>query len=242
MAIHLRTVLTWVAVTMLASSAALCADEAKDEKPADSSESKPARFRPPSRGAPESRIGGGVRGGDEVMLIALVPRQIALTVSPQPRLYWYMDRAAEAQLQLSITRLDNYETIYEVDVAAGAPGIASHPLPGDFKLEPSVQYEWTLTLLANKANPSQNPVTGGWLTLVDEGEAFKAAVKDKPPMEKVASYAERGIWYDALRVLEEAIAAAPDDAELRSLRQSLFTDENVGLGEVAAGLAKAAGE
>jgi hypothetical protein len=235
----MRIVRMWAMAATLVLAGAAVADEAKSDKPAEGGESKPARFRPPSRGAPESRIGGGVRAGaGDVVFVAMVPRQIALTVSARPTLQWYLGGDVAAPLQLSVTRLDNYETIYEVELPdAGKAGIGSHQLDEAARLEPKVQYEWTITLVTNEDNPSLNPVSGGWLQLVEESDDLKAAVKDKSPADKVLAYAERGVWYDAIRVLNEAIAAQPDQEALVALRQALLNDENVGLKDVAEGLA-----
>ena len=50
--------------------------------------------------------------------------------------------------------------------------------------------------------------------------------------QRVAIYAEAGLWYDAVEAISEEINAVPNDIALRKQRASLL--EQVGLPEIAA--------
>src|SRR5262249_9720599 len=51
-------------------------------------------YKPPLRGAPGGRVGGGTRGSGSVrdvfILSALAPDHMGLTVAEQPSLYWFI--------------------------------------------------------------------------------------------------------------------------------------------------------
>jgi len=58
-------------------------------------------YRPPLRGAPGGRVGGGTRGiGDEfITLLVLAPNHVGLTVQGQPTLYWYLSKPTNLRLK-----------------------------------------------------------------------------------------------------------------------------------------------
>src|SRR3712207_1026765 len=65
-----------------------------DEKQTNATPVATPVYKPPVRGAPEGRVGGGTRGGDQTfMLSVLAPRHTGWTVQEQPVLYWYLTKA-----------------------------------------------------------------------------------------------------------------------------------------------------
>jgi hypothetical protein len=72
----------------------------------------PMIFHPPggvSGGVLPIRVGGGSRGGadDGLSVQVLVPEQIALTTQAQPSLYWYQNKAAKTQCEVTLTEPKN---------------------------------------------------------------------------------------------------------------------------------------
>src|SRR5262245_24307949 len=62
-------------------------------------------YKPPLRGAPSGRVGGGTRSGaarDMFVLSALVPEDTGLTVSEQPVLYWFISTATTLPVEIAI--------------------------------------------------------------------------------------------------------------------------------------------
>src|SRR5262249_61528452 len=61
-------------------------------------------YKPPLRGAPAGRIGGGTRGsGREVfVLTVLAPDHNALTVSEQPSLFWFISSATALPIEVTL--------------------------------------------------------------------------------------------------------------------------------------------
>src|ERR1019366_9474295 len=72
----------------------------------------PIIFHPPggvSGGILPIRIGGGSRGSanDGLSVQVLVPDQVALTTQAQPSLYWYQNKAAKTQCEVTLTEPKN---------------------------------------------------------------------------------------------------------------------------------------
>src|SRR5262245_26699165 len=78
-------------------------------------------YKPPMRGAPGGRIGGGTRGsGREVfVLTVLAPDHSALTVSEQPSLFWFISSATA--LPIEVTLMDPRATKPVLEARLAAP-------------------------------------------------------------------------------------------------------------------------
>ena len=67
----------------------------------------PAVYKPPARGKPRTRVGGGVRGGENApSLQVLVPEHIGQTLSDQPSLFWYVDGPPPENTVVVFTLID----------------------------------------------------------------------------------------------------------------------------------------
>ena len=63
-------------------------------------------YKPPLRGAPGGRVGGGTRSGsarDMFVLSALVPDDSGQTISEQPSLYWFISSVTTLPVEVAIT-------------------------------------------------------------------------------------------------------------------------------------------
>src|SRR5262245_23830434 len=82
-------------------------------------------YKPPLRGAPAGRIGGGTRGsGREVfVLTVLAPDHNALTVSEQPSLFWFISSATA--LPIEVTLMDPRTTQPVLEARLTAPAAPS---------------------------------------------------------------------------------------------------------------------
>src|SRR5437899_2800630 len=61
-------------------------------------------YKPPLRGAPGGRVGGGTRGAPDrsVVLSVLTPDHSGLTTQEQPSLYWYLSQPTTYPIELTI--------------------------------------------------------------------------------------------------------------------------------------------
>ena len=177
-------------------------------------------------------------------IIALAPKHVGQTASEAPSLYWYLPEIPEGG-------------VFEFWIGAEGPGavpdgssgtgemrsawvekdLPAPSRPGlqrirlsDYgvRLEAGVDYSWTVSFgLVVHAS--------GWIERVELPAALAGRLAEAKPGQAPASYAEAGLWYDALSSLQELITAHPNDEGLMAARWELLGQ--AGLGEVAAALA-----
>jgi Domain of Unknown Function (DUF928) len=191
-------------------------------------------YRPPTRGAPGGRVGGGTRSeGDRSLTIAvLAPDHPGLTLEEQPTLCWFLSKPTTLPLELTVTDPNAVKPLLETRLAAPKrPGIqcvqlAEHGL----RLAAGVAYNWHIAAVVDPSYRSKDVVAGAVIERVPPKsglrEAAAAAPSDAPRL-----YADAGLWYDALAALSRLIDASPQSQELRRQRAGLL--EQVGLREVA---------
>ena len=181
-------------------------------------------FVPPMRGSPAGRVGGGSRGiGDKniPVLAVLVPDHVARTSSEQPALFWYIDAIPEPGTSLIFALLDedSVEPISEITLTVTKPGVQRISLAEQgVKLEPGVEYEWSVALVLDPKQRSSDIIASGWAIRVDA----PTKLGSEPSTDLVTAYAEAGLWYDALATISELIDKNPDDKSLRQIRAELL--------------------
>jgi hypothetical protein len=101
-------------------------------------------YKPPLRGAPQTRVGGGTRGqGSDIVLQVLAPDHAGLTTRAQPTLYWYARTPVPARFEAALIDAQGMDPLLEVEAGTGkAAGIQQLDL-GDhgFFLQPGVPYQ-----------------------------------------------------------------------------------------------------
>ena len=192
-------------------------------------------YRPPVRGAPASRVGGGSRGTAEITgeLAVLAPDHTGLTTSSQPTLYWYLSEPANARLDVTVTDDRNIDPLLEQVI--GIPksaGIQSLDLAkAGATLKPGVEYRWFVSLTPDEKQRSNDVVASGTIEYVKPDAALASKVASADALAQARIYAEDGIWYDAIDSLSRAIAQNPNDSSLHAQRAAML--EQVGLKSAA---------
>jgi hypothetical protein len=167
-------------------------------------------YRPPARGKPRGRVGGGTRGAGAplAVLTALVPEHTGATLAARPSLFWNLTALPpeNAKLVFVLTNDESVEPLVEVELARPTlAGVQRTDLAAyGVELRTGVEYEWSVTLASDPARRSSDVVTVGWIERVEP----PAGVATSDPV----ALAGAGLWYDAF-------AAAPAD-----LRQQLLRD------------------
>lgn len=191
-------------------------------------------YKPPMRGAPTSRVGGGSRSGGlaNFTLNVLAPEQTGLTTEPQPTLYWYVSGPSIAKLEVTIIAEVAERPLLSQSIELKSGGVQSFDLAKHgITLKPDTEYEWFVSAVPDPAQRSKDVTSGGTIKLVSDSSvharAAAAGERDAPKI-----YAEAGFWYNAIDALSRLIARNPGDAQLRSQRAALL--EQVGLSAAAA--------
>jgi Domain of Unknown Function (DUF928) len=190
-------------------------------------------YRPPVRGAPGGRVGGGTRGytRDTFVLSVLAPDHMGLTVSEQPSLYWFISSATALPVEVALMDPQKTEPLLEKrlpsPVAAGVHRIRL----ADYgvRLEPGVAYRWSVTVVPDANRRSRDILAGATIerveTQADLREKLGKSAKESLPF----VYAESGLWYDALTTVSELIETAPQDPTLRKQRDALLSQAGLPL-------------
>ena len=156
-------------LTVLVLGASMCLGAFADSNRESADTSQAPVYKPPKRGAPATRIGGGTRGDDhQLILRVLTPEHTGWTSKTQPVLYWYISRPANLDREIILYDGDSVEPLLEVrssgPISAGvhALRLADHHI----QLQPNIEYEWSITLINEPQQPSKNIVASGAVTYV----------------------------------------------------------------------------
>jgi hypothetical protein len=191
--------------------------------------SHPMIFHPPggvSGGVLPIRVGGGSRGGadDGLSIQVLVPEQVALTTQDQPSLYWYQNKPAKTQCEVTVTEPKNPKPLLMLKTGAQTPaGIHAIRLSKfNVKLKPDVTYKWSIAVVTDPSNRSLDIVANGVIKRIAPTPDLASKLAQASDADKASIYAENGIWYDALQSISDQIDKSPKDTSLRQERAELL--------------------
>jgi hypothetical protein len=191
-------------------------------------------YRPPLRGAPGGRVGGGARGTDRetFVLAVLAPDHTGLTISEQPSLYWFISKPATFPVELTILDPQGTEPILRTSIALPVQAGVHRLRLTDYgvRLAVGVPYRWYVAVVPDADRRSKDILAGGALERVALPEALGAKLAQADNTTAPFVYAEAGIWYDALAAISDLIEVAPNDRTLHRQRAALV--EQVGLPEI----------
>jgi hypothetical protein len=208
-----------------------------DERPSKQQKNvQPPVYRPPRRGAPLVRVGGGTRGQGDIQpaVYVLVPEHTGLTSHAQPELFWYSSGPTTARLEFALIDDHSIDPILETSLqptrSAGIQRISLAEY--GIELSPGLEYQWSVAFIPEPEQRSRDLVASGRIEYVPPTPALAGEIEEAAQQDLAYLYAREGLWYDALAALSAQIEAAPTDTKLREFRAALL--EQVGLRDVAA--------
>ncbi len=156
-------------------------------------------FKPPQLGAPEVRVGGGTRGiqgidkqANKIQLLAA--KQIGLTSSATPTLYWYAPKSSASNVKITVSLGEN-EPLLEKNIdAIKTHGIQTVRL-ADYgvSLAAGQDYTWSIAVVGDSEQSSAAQFANATIRYVIPAT----------PLTDVAQMAEAGYWYDTVTTLVE---------------------------------------
>jgi hypothetical protein len=226
---------------IIATSAVMAEDktgtvdaDAKDnaaETKDNSSSNSGFSYRPPMRGAPAARIGGGTRGigASTLELVVLAPDHTGFTTKEQPTLYWYASEPVSAQLEVTLINDESIDPeLEQVVVKTTKAGIQSFDLSQTkAKLALGIEYRWFISAIADENQRSNDVVASGTIQRIKPSKTLKKKIDNATGNTLASAYAEEGIWYDTIDELSRMIKKSPDNFQLIAQRSALL--EQVGL-------------
>jgi hypothetical protein len=206
-----------------------------EQKKESAVESTPV-YKPPLRGSPGGRVGGGTRGASPdapVSLSVLAPDHVGLTLQTQPDLYWFISKNTTHPVEVTVMEKDAVKPVLETRLrsmeAAGLQVIRLKDY--GVQLRPNVPHKWFVAVVTDPNRRSKDILSGGMIEVMSPHPDLSAKLKQTPKAKQPFLLAEEGIWYDALASVSERIHASPKDLSLRKQRAALLNQ--VGLNEAA---------
>lgn len=212
---------------------------------------------PPNLGSPTGRPRGGSSRGPcpetPIPLTALAPsiKQTAvrrtgrtrtsayawgLTTVAHPSFWFYVPYTSEAAYPVDFVVQDaDDRDVYRTSVSLPKqPGVISVSLPATAKaLEVGQSYHWYLRVFCPpQPEPPLPDVKEGEIQRVSLDPALKKQLEVAEPQQRVALYAAKGIWYEALSTSATLRSVKPEDEKLKADWVSLL--QSVGLETIAA--------
>jgi hypothetical protein len=187
----------------------------------------PAVYKPPLRGAPGGRVGGGTRGtGQEpaFVLSVLAPNHTGLTVSEQPSLFWFISSASSYPVELTLVDPGKTDPLIELKVNPPVkPGVHRVSLKDhNVRLAPGVSYQWYVAVVPDSNRRSKDILAGGSIERVASPAELTTKLSQASKSQAPALYAEAGMWYDALTAIGDLIEQSPQDTALVNQRSALL--------------------
>jgi hypothetical protein len=207
----------------------------KDDKDKDQTvKEPPARlfaYKPPLRGTPGNRVGGGTRGTDRDMpvIAAIVPDHTGLTTKGQPTLYWHLSNPTNYNIEFTLNDEQNIDPIIEVNIKNnGTQGFHAIRISDyNINLKQGVEYQWFVTVVRDPEQRSKDIIATGLARRIEPSSTLNRLLNNADKGDMPYIFAEQGIWYDALSSLSDLIAENPNDSNLIRMRTSLL--EQAGL-------------
>jgi hypothetical protein len=200
----------------------------RDARPVDDRDESTPIYRPPRRGAPRTRTAGGLRSGPAFAApIVLTPDHLARTIRHDPSLFWYIDELPPEEVVLVFTLVEEESIEPMLEAVLERPrtlGIQRIRLADQgVKLVPEQEYEWSVALVVDPEHRSRDLVSTGYIRRVDCPKAFGRGDERLA----VETYADLGLWYDALEAASDAIDATPGDTALIGQRDALLRQAGI---------------
>ncbi|NEO71766.1 DUF928 domain-containing protein [Moorena sp. SIO3H5] len=194
---------------------------------------KGLKFTLPPKGAPGKRKGGGSRG-DYCSAIALVPgTNFGLTTNERPTFWFYVSSSQRRRRQAEFWLRDKEinQVYQETFTLKNTPGIVKITLPET--VSPLVfedLYRWGFSVSCNPTDRLYYDFVSGGVERIYMTSDLEKQLEGKNPRERIAVYAQQGLWFDALTTLAELRLANPEDKSLDEDWMELL--HQVGLEEI----------
>jgi uncharacterized protein DUF928 len=197
-----------------------------DARASDAKATAVPEYKPPMRGAPGGRVGGGTRGtGREAFILSvLAPNHTGLTTSPQPVLYWFISSPSSLPVELTVVDPQKADPLVELQIkppitqGVHRVRLADHGV----RLEPGVSYQWYVAVVPDAGRRSKDILAGGSIERVAPPDGLAGRLAQASKADQPSVYAGASLWYDAMAALGDLIDEAPQDRALLERRSTLL--------------------
>jgi len=190
---------------------------------------------PPASGSPSGSRPSGVRGDCPnapnrklgTLQTLLFQKQVGTTVSGRPMFFWYLSADSPVPLRFVLADPDSGEILVKQTIEKPRAGFMQGELPKNQpELKLGQQYQWSVSLLCSRpgSDASSNLAALGYITRVAAPSTLtRQLALARSLQERAQSYAQQGLWYDALATVWTEQQTRPGDRALRETMLSLLT-------------------
>jgi hypothetical protein len=203
-------------------------------------------FKMPPEGAPgQGRGGAGSRNPIcdlELPLTALIPLRYFGLTTESPTFWFYVPYPSTIGYSVEFlledrdsAKKDNEpQEIYKQTFPLQAtPGIINIRLPERIKLDSDKDYQWKFSVIVNPEDRNDDCFVYGGVRQIPSNFNLNLQLETATTrQERIAIYAENGLWYDTLTNLAELRLQNPDDAALKADWENLLEHPLVRLGDI----------
>ncbi len=209
-------------------------------------------FRPPTPPlVAENRVTGVCRShrcfSEQYLLTAIVPVSgVGETIAAEPTVFWYMpetffdfDRGALSPAMEFLLIDASKQTVLSVKYPlaksakgiVGSPGIMSLSVAHSQPVKFGQEYHWIVRLTCNSTSTDRScdPWVEGGFKRVKPDPTLAQHLLQATPYERVAIYAQAGLWYETVESLLKLRREHPEDKDLaeawKTLLNSVRLDE-----------------
>lgn len=192
------------------------------------------QFNPPDDGIPSNTTGGASRNlfgcrqqetaNKASNMTLLVPSSfMGLTVSSHPEFFLYAEQTLAKQVFVNIQD-DQGETVYQgYQALSKSTGLISIEVPEETpELVLESTYRIAVVPVCEESLQPDDPVLIGYVKRVSLPQ-FVEATATTSTFEKAEIYAESGIWYDTLMMLEQILRSEPTNSDATVAWETLLT-------------------
>lgn len=173
-------------------------------------------FKPPLRGQPVSRVGGGSRGDDNPVIVELlIPEGAGLSSKADPDLIWYYNGPKNGKLTITIMDPQSYETLIEAPLPSPvANGLQTTSLKSlNISLKSNIEYEWIINSSSmNQSGETLQSWEVGAILYQPLSSDLQALERQPLSLEQARNFALNGYWLDGIGLLNQ-IRFSPTHSE-----------------------------
>jgi len=191
-----------------------------------------------SRGRPIKRGGTGSRGDCppvDVLTTGLIPeKNVGLTVDESPSFWFFVPyKRTDTPIGEFVLQDETNNDVYRTNFTLpNTPGVVSLKLPSTVALAVNTDYQWYFKLYCSKQQLSNPIFVHGWVQRIPLKPELASLLKSATtPRQRIAIYAENGIWYSALSELANLRLAEPKNPIFANDWANLLQD--IGLADLA---------
>jgi hypothetical protein len=186
----------------------------------------------PKMGSAQSTLSGGRRGQavaqcnasqtlKPTTLTLLVPKtnQGLTTLKENPTFFWHTETKQPTTAQFILSDPSTAEPIFTQTLKIDRAGISQ--LTPAVALKTGTRYRWTVLLACNTGNPKEI-IARSFVERIENVE-LQQRTRTLSDLDRAATFAEQGIWFDAISSLISAAEKNPQNPQIKSEARSLLS-------------------